>query len=212
LPSLKDLASVYVHAMLEYGKYYHIFNRGNNREDLFKEEKNYDYFLKLYIHHIDPVADTFAYCLMKNHFHLLVRIKEKDELERLAKYLKLGKSLDPLQSFKNFFISYSKSINKAYGRTGALFEYPFKKIEINSDLYFSRLVHYIHFNPQHHGFTDDFRTYPYSSYQLILSEQVTTLQRGAVIQWFGGKKDFLGFHTNVSIEKELRRFIGEDEL
>lgn len=103
--------------MIEFGKYYHIYNRGNNREDLFKEEKNYDYFLKLYAHHIDPIAETFAYCLMKNHFHLLIKIKEKEEIERHAKFLKLGKSLDPLQSFKNFFISYSKSINKSYGRT-----------------------------------------------------------------------------------------------
>ncbi len=66
--------------MIEPGKYYHIFNRGNNREDLFKEEKNYLYFLKLYEHHIEPVAETYAYCLMRNHFHLLVKIKDLKHL------------------------------------------------------------------------------------------------------------------------------------
>ena len=61
---------------LEHGKYYHIYNRGNNRENIFVEERNYPYFLKLYAQHIFPVADTFAYCLMRNHFHLLVHIKD----------------------------------------------------------------------------------------------------------------------------------------
>ena len=64
---------------LEPGKYYHIFTRGNNREDIFPEEKNYAYFLQLYRNHISSIADTFAYCLLKNHFHFLIRIKETYE-------------------------------------------------------------------------------------------------------------------------------------
>ena len=61
---------------LQYGKYYHIFTRGNNREDIFLEERNYRHFLQLYAKHIMPIADTYAYCLLRNHFHLLVRIKD----------------------------------------------------------------------------------------------------------------------------------------
>ncbi len=68
---------------LEYNCYYHIFNRGNNRENIFKEERNYRYFLKLYAKYIEPVADTFAYCLLPNHFHLLVRTKTVEELQEL---------------------------------------------------------------------------------------------------------------------------------
>jgi len=67
-------------ARLQSGVYYHIYNRGNNRENLFLEEKNYPYFLFLYEKHIEPVADTYAYCLMRNHFHLLVRIKETSQV------------------------------------------------------------------------------------------------------------------------------------
>ena len=54
---------------LQFGQYYHIYNRGNNRENLFAEQRNYPYFLKLYAKHILPVAKTFAYCLLPNHFH-----------------------------------------------------------------------------------------------------------------------------------------------
>lgn len=68
---------------LEHGQYYHIYNRGNNRENLFVEERNYLYFLKLYGQHIEPVASTFAYCLLPNHFHILVQIKEVEDLTGL---------------------------------------------------------------------------------------------------------------------------------
>jgi len=53
---------------LTYGSFYHIYNRGNNRENIFREERNYIYFLKLYTKYIIPVADTFAYCLLKTIF------------------------------------------------------------------------------------------------------------------------------------------------
>ena len=61
-------------------QYYHVYNRGNNREPLFRERRNYPYFLKLYAKYIEPVAETYAYCLLKNHFHLLIRTKD-EELE-----------------------------------------------------------------------------------------------------------------------------------
>jgi len=66
-------------APLEYGEYYHIYNRGNNREDVFFEERNYRHFLSLYAKYILPNADTYAYCLLRNHFHLLVRILTQEE-------------------------------------------------------------------------------------------------------------------------------------
>ncbi len=61
--------------------YYHVYNRGTNRENIFFEERNYAHFLKLYAHHIEPVAETFAYCLLRNHFHLLIRVKNEEEID-----------------------------------------------------------------------------------------------------------------------------------
>ncbi len=65
---------------LLYDTYYHIYNRGTNRENIFVQERNYEHFFELYTKHIDPVADTFAYCLLRNHFHLLVRIRSEEEI------------------------------------------------------------------------------------------------------------------------------------
>ena len=65
---------------LEYGKYYHVYNRGINSCELFSEKANYEYFLRLYDKYIPLIANTYAWCLMGNHFHLLVRIKEEKEI------------------------------------------------------------------------------------------------------------------------------------
>jgi hypothetical protein len=65
---------------LEYGKYYHIYNRGINGEDLFRSNENHEYFLRLYEKYMEVVIDTYAWCLMGNHFHLLIRVKEEDEI------------------------------------------------------------------------------------------------------------------------------------
>jgi REP element-mobilizing transposase RayT len=61
---------------LEFGEYYHVYNRGINRERIFFEERNYGYFLQLYAQHVVPIAETYAYCLLPNHFHFLVRIRD----------------------------------------------------------------------------------------------------------------------------------------
>lgn len=65
---------------LLFNTYYHIYNRGTNGENIFVQERNYEYLLKLYEKHIVPIADTFAYCLLRNHFHVGVRIKSEEEI------------------------------------------------------------------------------------------------------------------------------------
>jgi hypothetical protein len=77
-------------APLLYDTYYHIYNRGNNRENIFIQERNYTHFMNLYGKYIEPVADTFAYCLLRNHFHLLVRIKSRKEIFPDAETLKVS--------------------------------------------------------------------------------------------------------------------------
>ena len=70
--------------------YYHIYNRGVNGEDIFVEERNYDLFLRLFERHLIPVADLFAYCLLRNHFHLSVRIKSEEEILETHKTLRVS--------------------------------------------------------------------------------------------------------------------------
>jgi putative transposase len=69
---------------LVHGNFYHIYNRGINSCDVFKEPENYQYFLKLYDEHISPIADTYAWVLMPNHFHFLLQVKDVRELTNLT--------------------------------------------------------------------------------------------------------------------------------
>ena len=69
------------HIPIQPDRVYHIFSRAIGKEKLFLEEENYVFFLKRYKLHISPVADTFAYNLLPNHFHFLIRIKTLDEIK-----------------------------------------------------------------------------------------------------------------------------------
>ena len=148
---------------LQFGQYYHIYNRGNNRENLFVEPRNYPYFLRLYVRYIQPVAQTFAYCLLFNHFHFFIRTYTEEEQEQISSISEIEpispifKLRQPSRAFNNMFIVYARAFNKATNRTGALFETPFGREIVDSDAYFLALIAYIHRNPQKHGLVDDFR-------------------------------------------------------
>jgi putative transposase len=184
---------------LQRGVYYHIYNRGNNRESLFVEERNYAHFLALYAKYIQPIAETFGYCLLRNHFHLLVRIKEAGDGER-----------EPSRCFSNLFNAYARAFNHAYQRTGALFQRPFGRIVVSGERYAAALVVYIHRNPQHHRFVADFRDWPHSSYHALVGTRPTRLRRDTVLAWFGGLADFLAAHKRDQ-STNLRDVLGESE-
>jgi len=135
--------------------YFHVFNHANGDENLFRCRNNYFYFLEKYAEYIQPVAKTFCYCLMPNHFHFLLGIRSEEELVRSAENLTGFGNLSGLveQPFSNFFNSYAKSFNRKYHRKGSLFNRPYKRKKVSSDDYLTKIIHYIHYNPVHHGFT-----------------------------------------------------------
>ncbi len=189
---------------LEHGHFYHIYNRGINSCKLFRETTNYEHFLGLYDHHISSVADTFAWILMGNHFHLLVKIKDKQAIPDLQGFGNLEglKNRNRVnQQFANLFNAYTKAFNKRYDRTGSLFEHPFSRIEISTNAHLKYLVYYIHHNPIHHGFCEDMLEYPWSSYLTILSPKKTRLKRDEVLNWYKQTNDFKKFHQQQSIHK-----------
>lgn len=181
------------------GNYYHIYNRGNNKETIFKEERNYYHFLNLWKKYIFPFAATYCYSLLPNHFHSFIKVRWSEEIKNNYQ-LPDETSEDAIEkfiskSFSNFFNAYSKAINKNYNRTGSLFQERFRRKEIDSDIYFTELIFYIHGNSQHHGLTGDFRNDRFSSYQSILSNKSTLLQRKEILNWFGGKEAFIKYHA-----------------
>ena len=112
--------------------------------------------------------------------------------------------------FSNFFNAYAKTINKAYGRTGSLFQHPFGRVPITSDCQFWNVIAYIHQNPQRHGFVKDFRDWKYSSYGVILAGKPTLIHREKVMKWFGTREDYLSLHNQWITEAQARGFAGSD--
>ena len=205
----------FITAPLVPGTYYHNYNRGNNYENLFIEKRNYPYFLSLYDKHIGPIADTYAYCLLRNHFHLSVRIKTEEEYQtsqvfETCEVSSKMKKFNPSQSFSNLFNAYAKAINKGYGRTGSLFEERFGRIPVTNDPYFTTLIFYIHSNPQKHGFVEDFRDWEWSSYHSLVRTEETTLKRDEVLDMFNGRRGFEEFHQGMMDEKKLARLVDEE--
>lgn len=226
---------------LLYNTYYHIYNRGVNRENIFVEERNYELFIRLFEKHLLLVADLFAYCLLRNHFHISVRIKSEEEILETRKTLKVSppdlehdmpgpcarreenSQRKPLgferkslgcryvsDQFSNFFNAYAKTINKAYGRTGSLFQHPFGRVPITTDRQFWNVIAYIHQNPQKHGFVKDFREWKYSSYGVILSERSNRINRAEVMKWFGTRDDYLSLHKQWVTDAQAKWFTGDD--
>ncbi|TAH14820.1 MAG: hypothetical protein EAZ14_03020 [Runella slithyformis] len=213
---------------LEPDTVYHIYNRGINGENIFKEERNYRYFLEKYAQCISPIADTYAYCLLKNHFHLAVKIKTEPKImDFYWKKKGINANVGEIpnlpdvknddvkktdiqriinQQFAVLFNGYAQAINKAYNRTGGLFEQSFRRIMVDTDAYFTELIYYIHHNPQKHGFVKDFRDYPHSSYHSHLASSPTRLQRDEVISWFGNKSEFQKFHIGNQELASLMKF------
>ncbi|NOX84400.1 MAG: hypothetical protein GXO86_00310 [Chlorobi bacterium] len=198
---------------LEGGNFYHIYNRGINGEDLFREEDNYGYFLKLYDKHITPVADTYAWCLMKNHFHLLVKIKSTSKnLSGFEKLKNKNKTKPPHQHFSNLFNAYAKAINKRYNRHGSLFERPFKRKLIDTEEYLQSVVVYIHSNPVYHDFVDEITDWPWTSYSILLSSEPTNLKKDEVIEIFEDLENFKYIHQEKIDLIEIERFLDIDDL
>ncbi len=163
--------------------YYHIYNHANGDDNLFKEERNYSFFLNKYYQHINPIADTVAWCLMPNHFHLLIKIKNEEALlQTFPKFKTLvtlraeekERTLSNLLSkqFSNFFSSYTQAFNKTYKRRGSLFLKNFKRKEICTDEYLQTLILYIHLNPVKHGFINDINDWGWTSYNEFPEQKI----------------------------------------
>ena len=188
---------------LEFGRYYHIYNRGNNSETLFKAPENYRYFLSLYMKYIDPVADTLAYCLMSNHIHLVIRTKEERDVRSFEelhlfdtnrKGLKTDRKPTPSHQFAHLFNAYSKAINKNYNRTGSLFEHPFERRMIDNEHYLQSSISYTHYNPVKAGIADTLTGYTWSSYNALISDKPTHMNRELVMAIFGSRDHFILYH------------------
>jgi putative transposase len=130
--------------------FYHVYNRGSRSEAIFFSEKNYEYFLRLMKEKATAhLVCLVSYCLMPNHYHLVVQQNEKGSISKF------------IQSIMG---SYVQAINKGYNTSGSLFQGKAKAKLIDSDEYVLQVIRYIHLNPVNAGLVRKPEEWPFSDY------------------------------------------------
>ncbi|MDJ0734586.1 MAG: transposase [Nostocaceae cyanobacterium] len=167
------------------GNYYHIYNRGNNREAIFFEHQNYLFFLGLIEKHlINKDVEIVAYCLMPNHYHLLIYLNT-DNLSNLM---------------QAFVLAYTKAINKRFNRVDSLFQGRFQATHIDSEEYLLNLSRYIHLNPVRANLVKSPQEWEFSSYcEYIFPHNNERIKVDRVLQHFISSDSYRLFvETEVS--------------
>jgi len=155
----------------EAGKIYHLYNRGNNRQNIFFERENYLHFLRLVRQYLTPeTVEILAYCLMPNHYHLLVQFQA-------------GSLSEPMKALS---LAYTKGMNARYHRVGSLFQGRFCSILVDREPYLVHLARYIHLNPVKAGLVRHPKEWEFSSYQEYAGLRQGTLPKLERVQMLTG--------------------------
>jgi putative transposase len=185
------------------GAYYHVINRGNNRENIFKDDRDREKFLE----YLQKASERFSivihtYCLMNNHFHLLVQTPQSN--------------LSMAMQWIN--VSYATYFNRKRGRHGHLFQGRFKAILIDADEYLQHLSRYIHLNPVRAKIVRTASKYRWSSYAACIGKEKPPpfLETDELMSKFGmhkeeARRNYEGFVEAVdlkSVENPHRHAIG----
>jgi REP-associated tyrosine transposase len=185
-------------AIFEKGSIFHIYNRGCDRNKIFFEEDNYIFLLKKIKHYtLKFNMAVIAYCLMPNHYHLMLRQNYEIQINKYVQHI---------------FNSYTKAINKKYKRSGTLFEGKFKSVEIFDDRSILNVSRYIHRNPFDNGLVHNLEDWKYSNYlDWIGKRDGELIDRSFVNKYFpkpGSYSKFvLDYFSDKQAAKELKGYI-----
>jgi putative transposase len=181
--------------------YYHIYNRGNNREAIFFESDNYLYFLKKVRTYLVPVADVLVYCLMPTHYHIVARVRglQTSEVSETSEVSGIVSN-----AMMKLSVSYTKAINKRFQRTGVLFQGQFQAKPVVNSTYLLNLCRYVHANPVKDGIVADISQWQYSNYLEWIGERNGTLvNREFIAEYFDSPADYREFVLDYLKSRQL---------
>jgi len=161
------------------GNYYHVYNRGCNREPIFISEDNYQHLARLINRFLPASVGVIAYCLMPNHYHFLLRS---------------GKGGDIGRFIQRTYNAYTQSFNLEHGRSGTLFEGRAKRILVADERYAFQLSRYIHLNPVQAGLVAKPEGWPYSNYRdWVGLRQGNLVDQDFIKRYCGDGSDYAAF-------------------
>lgn len=176
--------------------YYHIYNRGANRNLIFFNEKDFLRCLGLIKQYARRYQiSVIAYCLLSNHYHFLLR---QDGDAPVSKFI------------GSIFNSYVQSLNKRLERSGTLFEGRFKHRRVNDEPYLLNICRYIHANPVLHGIVDDPAMWQFSNYLEWIEQRPGELvDRAFVNGYFDSPAAYERYVLDYLRERELPQLLAE---
>ena len=182
--------------ILQTGNYYHVYNRGNDRQLIFFERENYIYFLRQLRHYlITNGVDIIAYCLMPNHYHLLVYLTT----DRFSKLMQA------------FTLSYAKAINNRYQKVGSLFQGRFQAIHVDREEYLLHLTRYIHLNPVCANIVEKAEDWEFSSYQEYIDLRHGSLPKiDRVRSQFNSADTYRNFLEDLTTDRSIHHLTFEE--
>ena len=200
---------------IEDGGTYHIFNKGSNDINIFTDSEDYKYFITLLIKYILPVATVYSWALLRNHFHILLHIKEDIQYKWTKKTLPTkdsniwateGIQLSNVNNripiavnhFRHLFNAYAHYFNLKHKRKGSLFDKPYKRVLIENDKHLINELLYINTNAVKHGFSIDSFEWKWSSANEIIHEKSELTDVEYVISLFDGVQNFQFILNNSS--------------
>ncbi len=190
---------------------FHVYTHAVGSDNLFRDPDDYIRFLTTLPYHTRYFCDIQAYCLMPNHFHLLIRICSKSELleralfEDVKRINRIDKTRfmtdEELGRFLSgclgrAFSSHSQYVNKRYERMGNLFISNFKRKVITDEEYHRNVVKYIHMNPVNHGFEVSPLNWAFSSYSYMRFMPEKHREDDDILRLFGGHSSFIAAHED----------------
>ena len=157
---------------------YHVIARGTSRQIIFENDDDRAFFMAHATSRLDESNGMlFAWCLMDNHVHLLLKMP----MEALSQFMHA------------LLTDYAGYFNRVHGRTGPLFDGRFRSEPVDSDEYLMTVVRYIHRNPSKAGLTNSL-SFPWSSYDEYVNGKAGWTDTQFVLAVFGGKSEFRQFH------------------
>lgn len=209
------------------GLYYHIYNRGNNRQSIFFQPGNYLYFLGRVKKYIVPLAKVVAYCLMPTHYHLLLRMQTSeffknsevsDMASRTSEFYKNSEifSRQISNAMMRLSVSYTKAINKRFSRVGALFQGQFQAKPIKNYSHLLNLCVYTHANPVKDGLVALPEDWIYSNYPEWLGQRDGSLvDREFIREHFGSPDEYkelvMHFVKTRYLPEDVRKYLEDFE-
>lgn len=176
--------------------YYHIYNRGHNKQAIFYDATDYQRYLKRLREYLEKHEVTLlAYCLMPNHIHLMLRQDGEESIDRFIHRL---------------HTAYTMYFNKKYEKVGAVFQGRFKAKIIDTDEYLLHVSRYIHINPielmheyaQGPALGSELEMYPWSSYGEYVQARSTLISDPTIIQNYFSNSPLQGKTTYRSFVEE----------